>query len=300
MIKKSQNDFIDISIVIITLGRDSLYPLVTKLLKQNREYNFEIILVPQKPLNEGLLDDERIRIFYENRGKGFAYYRNIGIMKSRGKIITFIDDDEEPMDVKWLNKLVSPIINKEDSVTTSGCYIPLGNGYLTDAISYLGFPGGGFVGFRTMWDVNSEGYTSHLCSGNCAFEKSLLEKIGFFDQELSSGNEDVGIAEKILQNSVRIKYIDEATVFHSPRSGIINFIRWNFKRGKSAYEFKKSKKLKGKHLKGRLDSSIKILKISFYSKYFPMILTLTFLQYFSQISGYINGKTSAIYDANDQ
>jgi GT2 family glycosyltransferase len=287
-----------ISVVTITLGRATLYSLVKKLLCQDSKYLFEIILIPQKSLDEDLLKDGKIRIFYEKQGKGFAYYRNIGIKHSKGEIVAFIDDDEEPLDEHWLEKLVSPIIEKRELVTTSGCYIPLGKGYLTDAISYLGFPGGGHVGFKTMWKVNSEGYTHHLCSGNSAFEKSLLENIGSFDQELSSGGEDVGIAEKILQNSVKIKYIDDATIFHSPRSGFMNFIKWNIKRGKSAYEFKKSDKLKGKHLTGRVGSSIKILEKSINSKYFAMVLTLTFFQYISQFIGYISGKVDAGFDTN--
>lgn len=285
-IKKKASGFI-ISIVIITIGRETLYPLVQKLLNQDIRHGFEIILVPQRKLKEDILNDKRIKIFYEPLGEGFAYYRNIGISVSKGELIVFIDDDEFPMDEHWLERLTHPIIDKRELVTTSGCYIPLGNGYLTDAISFLGFPGGGYIGFKNMWNIDQEGYTKHLCSGNCAFDKSFLKKIGRFSKNLFSGSEDVDIAEKILQNSEKIMYVENATVFHSPRSGLFNFIKWNIKRGKSAYEFAKNRKLKGSHVKGRFESSIKILKRSSRSKYFPAVLTLSISQYLLQFTGYM-------------
>ena len=173
-----------ISVIVITLGRESLYKLIEKLLKQEINQTYEIVLVPQNPLKEELLKDKKIRIFYEPLGKGVSYYRNVGIKKSRGDIIAFIDDDEEPFDEKWLRNLVFPIISNKESITTAGVFIPLGQGYIADSISLLGFPGGGAVGFKTMWKVDENNYTKHLCTGNFAFRKNLIQRIGYFHEEM--------------------------------------------------------------------------------------------------------------------
>ena len=92
-----------VSIIIPTLGRETLYPLIENLLKQEAAISSEIILIPQVKLKEELLQDERIKYFYEPLGKGFAYYRNIGINESKGDILVFIDDDELPMNYQWLH-----------------------------------------------------------------------------------------------------------------------------------------------------------------------------------------------------
>ena len=83
-----------VSKIIPPLGRESIYPLIYKLLKQKVDFLFEIILIPQVKLKEELLEDKRIKYFYEPLGKGFAYYRNRGISQSNGNILAFIDDDE--------------------------------------------------------------------------------------------------------------------------------------------------------------------------------------------------------------
>ena len=80
-----------VSIIIPTLGRETLYPLIDNLLRQETNIPSEIILVPQVKLKEELLQDERIKYFYEPLGKGFAYYRNIGINESKGDVLAFID-----------------------------------------------------------------------------------------------------------------------------------------------------------------------------------------------------------------
>ena len=137
-----------VSIIIPTLGRDSLYPLIENLLKQKVKFAYEIVLIPQVKLQEDKLKDKRIKIFFEELGKGFAYYRNIGIKKSKSDVLVFIDDDELPMNNKWLYNITKPILSGEELIATSGYKIKLNQGYLTDCISLLGFPGGGAVGFE--------------------------------------------------------------------------------------------------------------------------------------------------------
>ncbi len=277
-----------VSIIIPTLGRETLYPLIESLLKQKVDFSYEIILIPQIKLKENLLKDKKIRFFYEPLGKGFAYYRNKGIEKSKGKIIVFIDDDELPINDKWLNIITKPIIEGKEKVVTSGVKINLGQGYLTDAISLLGFPGGGAIGFKTMWDIDKDNYTEHLCSGNLAIDKYILNKIDSFSNEFKHGNEDVNLADKLIFSKIKIKYSEEATVYHIARKGYINFIKWNYLRGKSASDYLKIKKETNK-VGNRLTSSKRILAKTLKSKYFPGVLFMMINQYLFQTLGYLFG-----------
>lgn len=279
----------EVSIIIPTLGRETLYPLIDNLLKQKVNFSYEVVLIPQVQLKGNELKDKRIKIFYEPLGKGFAYYRNVGIKKSKGEILVFIDDDELPMSSHWLNGITKPILNGKEKVATSGVKIRLGQGYFTDCISLLGFPGGGAIGFKSMWEVNKEDYTQHLCSGNLAIISDLIKKIGNFEDSLKSGSEDVNLAEKLMQNNVKIKYLEEATVSHIARKGFFNFIKWNFLRGKSAAEYIKNKEGSGK-VGNRLASSKRILAKTIKTKYSPGILFMMINQYLWQTAGVIWGK----------
>ncbi len=279
-----------ISIIIPTLGRESLYPLIDNLLKQKTGSSFEIILIPQVKLKK-LPTTDKIKIYSEKPKKGFAYYRNVGIKKSKGDIIVFIDDDELPMNERWLDIITKPIIDKKEKVVTAGVSIKLGQGYFTDCISLLGFPGGGAVGFEIMWPLKNPPYTDHLCSGNLAINKKVLNDCGNFDNSMKSGNEDVNLADKLISKNIKILYQKEATIYHEARKGYLNFIKWNVLRGKSAKQFLKQSKAK-KKLTNRVSSSIRILKKIAEKHIFhlPGVIFMMINQYFWQGVGYIWGR----------
>ncbi|WP_455277750.1 glycosyltransferase family 2 protein [[Eubacterium] cellulosolvens] len=276
-----------ISVVIITLVRPNLRKLIEKLLNQTIDYEYEIILITSYKLQNSAFKNKKIKIYFEPLGEGFSYYRNAGIKHSRGEIIVFIDDDELPIDKYWLRYLTDPIIKGKESVTTAGYRIPLGQGYLADSISSLGFPGGGYIGFKTIWDVNKKGYTHHLCTGNFAIKKSLLEEIGYFPVSLKFGAEDVWMSLKIIEKKIKIKYIERATVYHEARRNLIEFMRWQIRRGKATFEFNRIGLLGASHLKDRFISSLKIMRLTFFKKYFILICLLLIIQYLLNIIGYL-------------
>ena len=280
-----------VSIIIPTLGRESLYPLIDNLLKQQVDFLFEIILIPQVKLKEELLEDKRINCFYEPLGKGFSYYRNRGISESNGDILAFIDDDELPMNYSWLYCITEPLIKGEEEVVTAGVDIKMGQGYITDSISLLGFPGGGAVGFKTMWSVNEKNNTKHLCSGNFAINKKTLNELNNFSNEYKHGKEDVNLADKLIRNKINIKYIAEATVYHVARKGFINFITWNMLRGKASKEYIAINRCGGK-IMNRLSSSMRILrKVSLTkTRYLPGVAFMMFNQYLWETIGAFRAK----------
>lgn len=283
-----------ISIIIPTLGRESLYPLVKNLLKQKFLFNYEIILIVQAPLTLPSLKDERIKIIHRSVGKGIAYYRNEGVKISHGDILVFIDDDEFPINNYWLTTITKPIIKDKEQVITSGIKIKLDQGYLADSISLAGFPGGGAVGFEVMWVVNNKGYTKHICTGNMAIKKSVLALVGNFENSLTHGGEDVLLADRIIAHHINIKYEKKATIYHVARKSFINFIQWNIKRGKALYQFKQLNKKIYSYLPNRIMSLIMVLKKTVNTKYFFMVVFILANQYFWMIIGYLTQNFKSI------
>jgi len=273
-----------VSIIIPTLGRKTMYFLVNNLLRQSFKLDYEIILIPQYPLKADLLNNDKIRIHYEPLSKGFAYYRNAGIKLSKGDIIVFIDDDEIPMDFNWLNTITKLIRNKEEQVVTAGVKIKLGQGYFTDSISLLGFPGGGAWGFEVIWPLREKDYTDHLCSGNMAINKKALSKVGNFSEKMIYGSEDMDLGKKLLNAGMKIRYLKEATVYHEARGSLAAFLRWNFARGKSAASYMKI----WEFLKRFSTTTNVLIKIKKEKKhYFLGSLLMASIKHIAQIEGFL-------------
>lgn len=280
---------IDITVVIITLGRESIYKALETVFLQQCKGKYEVLLILQGTVDENKLRamnryDIPVRILKYPHGLGFGKYRNEGIANSRGNIVAFIDDDEWAKDEHWLEALTKPIVNEEYYVTNAGYEIPITGRYLTDCISLLGYPGGGALGYEKIWHVNAQGETDHICSGNFSFSKKI--DITFNDR-LKSGAEDADFGNRVIKEGYVIKYVKEATVYHCPRQGIIDFIKWHFRRGKSVYEFKKLGLLDKKTFNDRMRAVKNVFINVLFTKYIFGVTLLFLLQYFASAAGYI-------------
>lgn len=285
----------DASVVIPSLVRDSLYPLLGRLLEQRFDGTFEVVVVAQPP---GRIDrmrlpaDRRVIVHEEPLGLGFGHYRSIGTEVSRGRVIAWIDDDESPRDDGWLEALTAPIRAGAAQVVTAGSHIPLGQGYLADSISWLGLPGGAYPGFETMWVVDDSRRTTHLCSGNFAIDRGALTAVGGFDAALTSGNEDTDLAARLRCAGIPILYEPAATVIHEARRGVLPFIRWHVGRGRAHRRYLALARIRAgqrdeRVVRARLKSSLVVLRRAAATRYLPGVLFTTALQYLAQLFGYL-------------
>ncbi|MCK5604684.1 glycosyltransferase family 2 protein [Candidatus Pacearchaeota archaeon] len=281
-----------ISVIIITIARQSLYRTLTGLFSQKVSKPFEVVLVLQGSLDQKKLDTIKkqgntLHIIQQPFGLGFGHYRNVGIKQARGDILAFIDDDEWPKNNFWLEKITRSIRNDTCQVTTAGYEIPLTGRYLTDCISFLGYPGGANVGFDKMWSVSPDGWTEHLCSGNFAFSR----KTGvFFNESLRSGSEDVDFGKQLSDRHIRIRYVPEATLWHEPRSGFKDVIKWFFKRGKSLYEYTQYSTVDASQVSDKKKAIKNIFRNVLLTKYLPGLAILFIVQNVSFLCGYFYSK----------
>lgn len=222
-----------ISVCIISLGRTTLYNTLESIFSQKIDSAFEIVIILQWSI-----DIERInslnkshitcRIFYYEFWKWFSYYRNKAIYHSKGSILAWIDDDEWTMNDSWLQKIIAPIQNEKYQVVTGGYCVELGQWYMTDCVSLLWWPGGWALGFEKMWMVSSDSTTNHLCTGNFAIQKSLLQEIRF-SVDAKYGWEDNALSKDLFIKKIPIFYDKSVTVFHEPRSFSQAFSWWKLR-----------------------------------------------------------------------
>jgi GT2 family glycosyltransferase len=279
----------DISVIVITTGRQGLYPLLRALERQEAGFAYETVIIANGPVDEGRLESAGVRLFREPAGKGIPYYRNRGTEEARGSVIVYIDDDEVPPGDCWLSDLVEPILTGGESVTVAGARIPPGQGFLADLISMLGYPGGGSLGWRNVWEVDECGYTDKLCTCNCAIEKDLLVDVGGFHEDLAYGTSDLFLGETLLEKGARIRFVDDNAVFHEPRRDLRSFISWQVNRGRSIHELKSVRPLgqfQRKHVAGRFKRTWVILKKTFPSSRFVPMLGILSLEFSCHLVGY--------------
>lgn len=280
---------LEVSVVIITIGREPLYELVGALLEQRSDFRFEILLIANGPVDESRLPSEGVRTRHEPPGKGIPYYRNVGTRLSEGSVIVYIDDDEWPPDDRWLSRLVEPILEGGEKVTVAGAHIPQGQGFFADLVGLLGYPGGASLGWRNVWEVDADGYTDKLCTCNCALDKETLEAAGGFHEGLALGASDLYLGEVLMERGVKMLFVEGATVVHEARGDFKGFVRWQINRGRSLYDLKQVRPIgdfSRSHVSGRLKRTRVILERTWMTRQFVPMLGILFLEYALHAVGY--------------
>jgi glycosyltransferase involved in cell wall biosynthesis len=274
-----------ISVVICAYNAASCIQGIFDSLKNQTFTDFEIVVA-----NDGSTDNTadigkaagaRV-IDMEHRGLSAA--RNVGINNSKADIVAIIDADCHASQ-NWLEEIHKEIESGE-TVVTGSTQIPKST-FLGDCISGLGYPGGGHLGFESMWPVDKDGYTSHLAGGNCAFRKAPIQALGAFNEKLTITGDDVYLSMKILESGLKIKYDPQMIMTHNPRNDLVSFLRWHYSRGKGSYFFKKHVGPLTPFYKLRLWSTKNMLRKYWKSPKIVVMVPLLGLSFFTQKAGYL-------------
>lgn len=200
-------------IVPIYNGSRFLENFFNSLLSQKLDCKeFEIVMVDNNStdntselIKEFISKNEHINlkyIFYDKRASSYAS-RNIGVKNSRGEILAFTDSDCI-LENDWLENIKIKLTEKEKIISGK---IEL---YFDDK--------------RNIWENfdkivhmrNDERINKNeVATANMAINKTLFNKIGFFD-EVSSGG-DFNFAKRAVKQGFEIEFIEEIKVLHPTR-----------------------------------------------------------------------------------
>jgi len=162
--------------------------------------------------------------------------------------------------------------------------------FLGEAISALGYPAGGSIGFEKIWPVTPEGYTITFSSCNCGMKKEVFDRYSYFDEGFPmAGGEDTLLAKVINEGGGRITYCPSAVVKHEARSDLKSFIKWQINRGRCIYLFKRKAGAIGGNVKNRLWAIKNVIINSMLDAKILLILPLLLLSLACQQIGYFQG-----------
>ena len=273
-----------ISVIIPSYNtpENHLMKLYNTLLAQSLQ-DFEVIIVDDCSESDfyDIITDPRFRILKTPKNGGPAKARNLGAENALSHNLFFTDSDcsfPEDTLAEVEKGLLSNDIIMGNTVTKTETV-------LGKAVAYLGFPGGGNIGFENVWRVDSDGFTDSISSCNLAIKKDVFQNMGMFDTSFPvPGGEDTYFAKKTIAQNGKIRYNRCQVVFHVERGSFKSFLRWQITRGRGNFHIKRKLGSVGGFYKLRLWSFGNSLIKS--GLYFPLVAFLIVVSFLWQKKGY--------------
>jgi glycosyltransferase involved in cell wall biosynthesis len=228
-----------LSVVIPTFNRpDRLARCIESLARQNAvKSDWEVIVV-----NDGGMDIGETLKAYSNDlsiagvdqvNSGPASARNLGVERSRGAIIAFIDDDcvAEP---DWVGKLMDSVRSGElvggkvDNLLKGNIFSET----CQTLIDYL---------YERLAGTSDNFFTSN----NMGIHKEDFKRLGGFDTGFeTSAGEDREFCVRATQAGIRLRHDPEIRVGHTHSLTFISYLRLHFKYGRAAHTYRKAVDMK--------------------------------------------------------
>lgn len=206
-----------VSVIICSIGRKTLFDCLESLINQDFQ-NFEVLVVSFEKSIEKKVEEYDAKFIFSPKAN-VSFQRNLGIKKSKGKLICFIDDDAIA-DPSWIKNLIKPF--RDRRVGCSGgrielmfeCKIP----EELKKIAKDTFRG--FLGGTSLGEERKEIKKPLLWGSNICFRRKIFDYIGYFDERIGRTptlplcNEEIEIQERILSRGFKIVYEPKALVWH--------------------------------------------------------------------------------------
>ncbi|MEF9426378.1 MAG: glycosyltransferase family 2 protein [Candidatus Mariimomonas ferrooxydans] len=216
-----------ISAIIVNFnGRHLLKACLESLYNQSFR-DMEIIVVDNASEDgsvqyvKDLFSDVRVISLSENLG--YASAGNEGLRRSNGRYIALLNNDVE-LDRHWLENLfVAMEANPEAGIGASKILVyganmidSAGDGYAT---SLKGFKRGEG---KSAEEYNIQEYIFGACAGAALYRRTMLDKIGFMDDDFFLIHEDTDLNFRAQLYGWRVLYVPKSIVHHKVRSSIGN------------------------------------------------------------------------------
>jgi len=233
----------DISIIICTYNRaDTLSNTLNSFIKTSKQnITYEILVIDNNSTDmtknvcmsyRGI--DSNIQYHFEQK-QGLSEARNTGVKISKGKIIAFADDDVH-FDHMWLSEVKRIFDDFPDASCMGGKSLPhFESGRPTWIVDdFLSLYGSTNSGDKTKWMI----YPEYPFGLNMAFDRTVFEKIGFFNPNLGRkrknllSNEECEFFWRAKQANLKVIYNPKAILFHqipierTSKDWIINRFYW--------------------------------------------------------------------------
>lgn len=228
----------DLSIIIVNYNSKDFVLRCIKSIKENyakelKNNHYEIIVVDNASSDnskDALEKEAGITFVYNNQNVGFSKANNIGVKKSSGRFVLFLNPDTIVYK-DTLRKMVD-FMDKNEDVGASTCKVLMENGQIDDA-THRGFPTPWnslmffiglsklfpkskiFNGYHMGWlDMRNTHEIDVLAGAFMLVRRTAGEKAGWWDEDYFFYGEDIDFCYMLKQNGWKIYYVSEVSIFH--------------------------------------------------------------------------------------
>jgi GT2 family glycosyltransferase len=218
-----------VSIIVLTTLRNQVAPrCLHSVLTKTRYRNIELLLVAseddlaaQRTKFNDLVSDPRVRtLAYSPSAFNFARGNNLGMTKTRGSLLCFLNDDVEVIGEDWLEQLVTRVAVGGAAAAGPMLYYP--SDLIQHAGVLLGVGGVADHAFRNV-ERGHHGYFTRaaleqdytcLTAACLLIRREVCDAVGGFDETLPSAFNDVDLCIRIRRAGGRIVWTPSAQLYH--------------------------------------------------------------------------------------
>jgi glycosyltransferase involved in cell wall biosynthesis len=205
-----------ISVIVNTKNSErTIRQCLDSIFSQTYE-NFETILVDANSKDETLqiASSYSLKIVAQDKGN-LARARNIGLLHSTGDIVAFLDSDATA-GPDWLQRIASRFKEGEVAVVGGPDEPPKGSNTWEQAV--------GIVDAHIIPKVFEWGSAELITGCNVAYRRIVLERVGFFNEELDTA-EETELNKRIMDTGARLVFDKQIKVLHYKRSNPSQYFR---------------------------------------------------------------------------
>lgn len=203
--------------------------------------NFEVVIVDDgspgdmRGIVEMFNDSLHIKLL-KQKNAGPASARNTATTIANGTYLAFTDDDCCPAP-DWLNKFAVHLDKTPNKLLGGRTINLLKNNKYSSASQFI-------------VDIVYKHYNSNpnearfFASNNMVIPAQIFNEIGKFANGWRT-SEDREICDRWLMNGYKMKYVEEAIIYHSHKLTFWSFCKQHFSYGKGAYHYHKIRKHRG-------------------------------------------------------
>ncbi len=220
---------VPVSVVVPTYNRIfKLFRLLKSLDKLN-PFPDEIIIVDDNSKDkteELLIRWKKIKRNYEKKvilkssNKGPADSRNLGLLKSKNKLVAFTDDDVI-VDKNWVRFITPKLLNSDKNLVGVGGTV---KSLKSDLLSLY---------YTEHKILEAPKHLNYLPTVNCCFKRKPLISLGGFDITFSfAGGEDTDLCLRLRRAGYHFLKEKKAVVYHDFSSNFLDFCKMWIRYGK--------------------------------------------------------------------
>lgn len=225
-----------ISVVVLTKNNQKHLKACLKSILLQEYPDFEVIIVDAMSsdgtysilAHYNRLSDVPFQIVDVSSDTSIGKARQIGVEKSTGGIIAFVDSDVELFHPNWLENMMKPLIEGYRDIPADNIagVQTLSKTRDTDPLVLKWI----HSRFEYKNDVIDKEHYEMVGTGHCLIRKSLIELIGGVRDIRSS--EDLDMTKKIMERGYKFIYLPEEKVYHYHVDGWWQYITKHLIRNK--------------------------------------------------------------------